>query len=37
MFHLEWDYFRKNLISSIENFKEKDFTDVILACEDRQV
>jgi len=37
MFHLEWDHFRENLISSIENFKEKDFTDVILACEDRQV
>jgi len=37
MYHLEWDHFRENLISSIENFKEKDFTDVILACEDRQV
>ena len=37
MFHLEWDRFRENLISSIENFKEKDFSDVVLACEDRQV
>ena len=37
MFHLEWDHFRENLISSIKNLKEKDFSDVFLACEDGQV
>ena len=37
MFHLEWDHFCENMISSIKNFKEKEFSDVILACEGRQV
>ena len=37
MLHLEWDHFRDNLIRSIENFKETDFSDVILACQDGQV
>ena len=37
MLHLEWDHFRENLTRSIENFKETDFSDVILACQDRQV
>jgi len=37
MLHLEWDNFRDNLVNSIANFKEKQFADVILACEDRQV
>ena len=37
MLHLEWDHFRENMIRSIESFRETDFSDVILACQDRQV
>ena len=37
MFTLEWDGFRENLVTSIGNFKGTDFSDVILACEGRQV